>query len=289
VQPRPGDWARGTDEFAAVDWLKAQHPRDRFIPASQGPFRLHNAGMTYGLESAGGYDSVSVWRYVELLQIINTGAPYPHKALRDDLAAGVIKRFGSPLIDLLNVRWAIAPVAPGAEWMERFHPTGAPHARHEPVWDAQLKVYENPHVLPRAFVVYKAEVSDEPRRLLTLDPRKLALLDRPPQPPPSSDDRPLTPARVTTFERQHLVIEADTPAAGILVVSETHYPGWSVTLDGKPAELLRADYALRGVALPAGKHVVEMRFTSRPTELGLGLSLLGLVGLGLLFRRRVIK
>jgi hypothetical protein len=290
LQPRPGDWAPGTDKFAAVDWLLQQHPEDRFVPAAQGPFRLHNVGMTYGLESAGGYDSVTVWRYVQLLQIINTGAPYPYDTLRDDLAAGVIKRFDSPLVDLLNVRWAIAPTPPAPGWIQRFHPTGPPHARHEPTWDPQLNVYENPRVLPRAFVVYQAEVDDDPRRLVKLDPRKRALVDHAPQPPPAGDDRPLVPARITVAERQRLVIEADTPAPGVLVVSETHYPGWTVTVDGKPAELLRADYALRGVALPAGKHVVEMRFSSRPTRLGLLLSLLGLAGLGgLLFRRRVIE
>jgi hypothetical protein len=294
VQPRPGDWAQGTDRFAAVDWLLAQHPTDRFVPAAQGPFRLHNVGMTYGLESAGGYDSVSVWRYVNLLQIINTGAPYPHDKLVDDLAAGTIKRFFSPLVDLLNVRWAIAPSPPAADWVERFRNDGLPHARHEAVWDPQLRVYENPHVMPRAFVVYRAEtVADDAaaaRKLARLDPRKLALVDRAPEPPPAGDDRPLTPARITLAERQRLVIEAEPTAPGILVVSETHYPGWSVTVDGRPAPLLRADYALRGVALPAGHHTVEMRFTSRPTVYGLMLSLVGLLGLaGLVARRRVLK
>jgi hypothetical protein len=287
LQPRPGDWAQGTDKFQAVDWLIQQHPHDRFIPASNGPFRLHNVGMTYGLESAGGYDSVSVWRYVELLQIINTGAPYPHKKLLDDLAAGVIKRFGSPLIDLLNIRYAIAPQPPAPEWIERFAPSGPPHAVHEPTWDPQLRVYENPHVLPRAFVVYQSEVlADSAKRMVTLDPKKIAIIDHGPS---LKEDRPLTPAKITVAERQRILIDAEAAAPGILVLSETWYPGWSAFVDGKPADLLRADHALRGLFLEAGHHTVEMRFSSRPTQLGLLLSLLGLVGVaGLLFRRRVV-
>ncbi len=295
VQPRPHDWASGTDDFAAVEWLRAQHPVDRFIPAAQGPFRLHNVGMTYGLESAGGYDSVSVWRYVNLLQIINSGQPYPRGQLVDDLAAGVIKRFTTPLVDLLNVRWAIASSAPAPAWLQRFVATAPPHARYEADWDLALRVYENPHVLPRAFVVYRAEVVTDDslaaRRMASLDPRKLAIVDRAPEVAPIGDARPLTPARITVAERQHLTIEADASAPGLLVVSETHYPGWSATLDGRPVPLLRADYALRGVALPAGHHVIEMRFASRPTDLGLALSALGaslLVGLALLLRRRVL-
>ena len=36
--------------------------------------------------------------------------------------------------------------------------------------------------------------------------------------------------------------------------------GWQVTIDGKPAGLGRADYVLRTLYIPAGKHTVEMRF-----------------------------
>jgi uncharacterized membrane protein YfhO len=148
--------------------------------------------------------------------------------------------------------------------------------------------------MPRAFVIYRAEVIEDEaksaRRMTTLDPRKLVILDRAPQPAPVGDERPFTPARLVRAERQQVVIEAEASAPGILVLSETHYPGWSATLDGKPVDLLRADHALRGVALPPGKHTVEMRFRSRPTQVGLTLSLLGLIGLaGLLFRRRVIQ
>ena len=136
LQPKPREGAPGTERLAAVDWLLAQqHPTDRFIPSATGPFRLHNAGMTYGLESAGGYDSVSVWRYVNLLQIINTGAPYPKKTLADDLAAGLIKRFTTPLVDLLNVRWGRSPPRrprPSGSGARSVRPPGAPPmARHE--------------------------------------------------------------------------------------------------------------------------------------------------------------
>ena len=289
VQPKPADYPAGMERFAAVDWLIAQRPAsgvmDRFAPDPWGPFRLHNVGMVYGLESASGYDSVSVWRYVNFLQVLNTGGPYPYDRLKDDLAAGDIKRWGSPLVDLLNVRWAISGHAPAPGWVERFHPKpGAPlHATYEPLWDPQLGVWENPHPLPRAFVVYAADVqpddAKQARALAGLDPRKRAILDRAPAPLPVGDGRPFTPARVTLAARQRLVIEAEASAPGILVVSETDYPGWSVTVDGKDAPLLRADYAFRGVALAAGKHTVEMRFRSIPTRLGLLLSLVGLFGL----------
>ncbi|MDW8283563.1 MAG: YfhO family protein [Myxococcales bacterium] len=282
VQPRPADWAPGTDRFAAVEWLLAQRPQERFVVDPQGPFRLHNVGMTYGMEGVGGYESFSIWRYVHLLYVLNTGRPYPYAKLRHDPAAGEVRRFDSPLLDLLNVRWYIGPRQPAPDWIERFRPPpGAPpRARHEPLWDPLLRVYENPHPLPRAFVVYEALVEpDEERQvqaLAQLDPRRTVLLPEAPVPPPAGP-RPLTPARLTHLGRDRLRIEAEAEADGVLVVSEPHYPGWQVTVDGRPAPLLRGNYALRAVALPAGRHVVEMRLVSWPARAGLLLSGLGLL------------
>ncbi len=284
VQPKPADWAPGTERFAAVDWLLSQHPDDRFLPDAHGPFRLHNLGMTYGIESAGGYDSVTVWRMVNFIYTINHGAPYPWTKLKDDLAAGAVTRLDSPLVDLMNVRWAIAPRAP-AGWVERFRPKpgDAPHARHEASWDAQLAVFENPHALPRAFVVYTADVQPDDaaqaRALPKLDPRTTVLLDQTPEPRPIGDRRTFSPAKLVSAKRHEVRLEADASAPGILVLSETYYPGWTATLDGNPVPILRADYAFRGVALPAGHHVVEMRFASRPTRVGLAISGLGLLAL----------
>jgi hypothetical protein len=295
LQPKPGDWAAGTDRFAALDWLIAQHPSDRFAPSPGGPFRLHSAGMTYDLDAAGGYGSGPVWRFVNFLYVVNHGAPYPYDHLRDDLSAGWIQRWDSPLVDLMNVRWAIAEHAPAPGWVERFRPApGAPpHARHEASWDARLAVFENPRPLPRAFVVYGAQViADEHAQALALaklDPRKQAIVDRAPEPAPVGDGRAITPAKITTAERHYLRIESKTDAPGVLVASETAYPGWSATLDGKATPLLHADYAFQGVALPAGQHVVELRFKARPTYVGLALSgagLLALVALALVRRRR---
>jgi hypothetical protein len=239
--------------------------------------------MTYGIEGAGGYESFTIWRYTNFLYTVDNGQPYPFPKLKQDLAAGDLKRFDTPLVDLLNVRWYIGMSAPAPHWIERFRPRpGAPpHAVHEAAWDPQLGVWENPHVLPRAFVVHHATVladdDAQARALVHLDPRADVILDAAPSPAPSGSG--LTPARVTALERKRVVVEADAPTPGVLVLSDAWYPGWRVTIDGAPAPLLRADYALRGVALPAGHHVVEFTFRSRPAQLGLALSAVGILGL----------
>jgi len=76
------------------------------------------------------------------------------------------------------------------------------------------------------------------------------------------------------------------------VTSDAYYPGWRVMVNSSPASLLRADYVLRGVAVPAGQHIV--RFIFRPESLHKGLvismaSLLALISFATLIRRRRTK
>lgn len=287
VQPRPEDWAAGTERYAAVDWLLERRPADRFVADANGPFRLHNLGMTYGpaLESASGYDSFGIWRYVNFLWTMNNGAPYPHRTLQDDLAAGRIARFDTPWVDFLDVRWAIAPSPPASQWVERFRlaPDAAPHARYEAAWDRVLKVYENPNALPRAFVVYRAAVmgtdDEQVSALARTDPRSMVILDRAPAVTPIGDGRLFTPATRVQVDRHTFTVDVENAAPGILVMSEPAYPGWSATVDARPVPLLRANYAFRAVALDPGRHLVELRFRSRPAEAGLFLSAVGIMSL----------
>lgn len=84
---------------------------------------------------------------------------------------------------------------------------------------------------------------------------------------------------------------------GIAVFSEIYYPdGWHATIDGKPAEIGRADYILRTMYIPAGKHTVEMRFdpqslhvTERIAYGALALLVIGVIVLILAYRKKLEK
>jgi len=71
-----------------------------------------------------------------------------------------------------------------------------------------------------------------------------------------------------------------TPVSGYLVLSDVYYPGWRATVDGAPAEVLRADYVFRAVMLPPGEHTVRMEFASWTWRVGLAVSIVTWVGLG---------
>jgi len=68
-------------------------------------------------------------------------------------------------------------------------------------------------------------------------------------------------AELASFTPDRQSYRVQTPAKGLLVFSEIHYPeGWSIAIDGEAAEILRVNYALRAVVVPQGEHVVEMAF-----------------------------
>ena len=59
-----------------------------------------------------------------------------------------------------------------------------------------------------------------------------------------------------------MIIEADSPAGGWVVLNDLWHPWWFADLDGKPATILRANVLFRAVVVPPGRHAI--RFTFRP-------------------------
>ncbi|MGE0769689.1 MAG: hypothetical protein AB7L90_24880, partial [Hyphomicrobiaceae bacterium] len=55
-------------------------------------------------------------------------------------------------------------------------------------------------------------------------------------------------------------IDVDAPRAGIVVLHDLYYPGWTARVDGRRVPVLRADILFRAAEVPAGRHNVEFRF-----------------------------
>ncbi len=67
--------------------------------------------------------------------------------------------------------------------------------------------------------------------------------------------------RLAEYRPNYLRYEYDSEGDALAVFSEIYFPdGWTATIDGAEAPYLRADYTLRAMELPAGRHTVEWRF-----------------------------
>lgn len=154
------------------------------------------------------------------------------------------------------------------------------------IHSGDVKIYDNLDVLPRAFwvgewlaapdtaaaVARMAQPDFDPARTAVVVGEATAL-------PPIPTGAPTGVVTITRYAAEQLRLTTTSDAPGLLVVTDTAYPGWEATVDGNPVEMVVVDGLFKGVWLPAGQHEVTLAF--RPTRLaaGLSLSLLGLVAL----------
>ncbi len=116
-------------------------------------------------------------------------------------------------------------------------------------------------------------------------PREV-FLDREPDPrPPAGAKRSFVVARLAVDLAERVAADVNSDAAGILVLADLHYPGWTASVDGRPAPILTADGCLRAVALSAGPHRVEFRYRPVSFYAGAALSLAALAALAVLLLR----
>ena len=123
------------------------------------------------------------------------------------------------------------------------------------------------------------------------DPLATALLEPDAAMPPLASSPAGEPRPAWTLrEPDHLALDVQVSADGLLVLSEIWHPYWSATVDGRPTEVLQVDVVLRGVPVPAGSRRVELRFRDPHVTYGAWGSAIGLaIWLGLLgvtWRRR---
>lgn len=180
------------------------------------------------------------------------------------------------------------------------HPTYDPQKWETVYKKDNVLILHNKRALPRAWLVAEAEAVDGEEALQRIrgaserefDPRRTALLEVSPTSLPTLPGGAISQdasARLVSYEPNRLVIETNADKASVLVVSELSYPGWEAQMDGKETPIHTADFLLRGVVMPAGKHLVEMKYKAPAARNGAFISLftlLGLVGLGVYERRK---
>jgi hypothetical protein len=66
--------------------------------------------------------------------------------------------------------------------------------------------------------------------------------------------------RLTSLTSTSASYEVNTKRGAVAVFSEIYYPDWTVTIDGNEVQMARADYVLRTLRVPAGKHTIQMTF-----------------------------
>jgi hypothetical protein len=227
--------------------------RDRIELAGLG-FHWPNASLTHGLENTLGYNPLRLGLYSAA-----TGAGDQIGLPEEREFSPLFPSYRSRLADLLGLRFIVtgAPI----ETIDRaLKPGDLPLVART----GDGFVYENPGAMDRVLFATDAASADFARMLRDgvwpdADLRTTVLLEAAPE--DSAARRPGR-VRIASYRNAEVAVEADSPDGGWVVLNDLWHPWWFADVDGRPAEVLRANVLFRAVALPAGRHTV--RFTFRP-------------------------
>ncbi|PYR93284.1 MAG: hypothetical protein DMF84_09845 [Acidobacteria bacterium] len=129
---------------------------------------------------------------------------------------------------------------------------------------------------------------DAAGRLLAADfdpDREILLHDAPDSIRPSVGERDASSnagagrAVITREDARHIVIDAEAPADGFLLLADTFYPGWTAQVDGNGTPVYRANISVRGIRLPKGRHDVRFTYDAPGFVRGLWITMLAVSAL----------
>jgi len=258
-------------------------PRWSLVPElAPNPILPPNSALMLGLYDVQGYDSLYLPRYKEFLQpgeaALNLDPSPPENGNLIFVA-----NFRAPLIDLLGVRFVLS--------RDRL---SDPDLRL--VEDGAVKIYENTRARPRAFVASQVEAVVDDKELLRrlsspdFEPEKVVLLEAAGGRRPAAGGRgqeaggrrPAPAVRLERYEpnRVELVLTQPTEGSAWMVLTDVYFPGWRAYVGDQAVPVQRADYLFRAALLPAGADQLTFVFEPMSFRLGLFLTLLGLLGIG---------
>ena len=260
----------------------AQSPTDKMILNDKAlDYRVLNLASNtfnenntaYWHKSIGGYHAAKLRRYQELIEanISKEMQQIFHQVAQAGGDMNKVDGTQFPVINSLNTRYFIFPLEGG-----------------------KTVPLQNPHALGNAWFVDEvksvANANEELDALKEVQLSKVAVVDR-------RFQKEISQAVVGDTTRQiklvnylpnELKYEVNSEKGGVVVFSEIYYPGWRSWIDGEEVPHGRADYVLRAMQVPAGKHEIVFQFD--PTSLHvtetvayISLSLLLLLAIGLVF------
>jgi len=258
--------------FFAYGWLPVNDPREYplfprsyvtdFLVENAGPYRVTadnfagestrkqilptNSQVIYGFKTIEGYDG--------LMPAVVYHVPAPVDDYRK--------------LGLLNVKYILAHPEPSLT---------------DPaltlVKSGVVAIYENKLAKPRGRIVYDYEIVAQEAVQARLaasdyDGSQVFFAKEPPvkireQRPPGED------VRILSEDDNEITYTFRSERPGYFVASETWYPGWKAWLDDQPVEILRANYAMRAVPIPAGEHRLRFFFDPPIYNVGLAISTAG--------------
>ncbi len=270
-----------------IKWLKAR-TGNSYRMFARGGALYPDWASAFQLPDIRNLDALYYWKY---LPFVRNFMLLPGQLGTDDFqdrftgAGSYEYSFATPvqqrLLQLSSVRYLV---------------TNKPYLQPEfqLAYDREVKIYSYDHVLPRAALYFRAEIAKDDAQVLQrlsdpafdvfhtvllnarqLKPEQLTHVSNMNQ----SESRPVEAGSITAYQPLTVDIDALLEQSGILVLNDSDYPGWEVSVDSQPSKTVTANYLFRGVFIRPGRHRIHFSYLPRTFRLGAGISMLTLVGL----------
>lgn len=210
-------------------------------------------GELYKIQTSQNTFAVKSQRYFALLPDIIL----EHDPLSSTITAEKFSEIPTKFFDAYNIRYLLSEQSlPDEPWLSL-------------IYDKDIKIYENKNALPKAYVVFEKQSAISPkdaRRIFydtPFDPYEAIILeDSGAVSLPANISLSFQPITVRSYRSNEVFLETETDRAGILVLTDSFYPGWNAYLDGTRVPVYPANILFRSIHLPAGTH--EIRFIYEP-------------------------
>ena len=258
---------------------------EQILQDKDADYRVLNLASNTFNENVGGYHAAKLRRYQEMIDHHISGemqAAYREFAT----SAGEVDSIDPSkfrVLNMLNTRYFIFPAGQKGETMPMRNPFAYGNAwfvnNVQYVDNANQEIDALHDILPTETAVVDKRFKEALKGMTAAHKDSLSAI------------------RLTSYAPNRLTYETENSGDGIAVFSEIYYPdGWQVTIDGQKAELGRADYILRTLYVPAGKHTIEMRFDPQSLHVTEGIAygafillLIGVIAVVWMERRKCAK
>lgn len=222
-----------------------------------GPFNENNTSFYH--KSIGGYHAAKLRRYQELIE------RYIQKEI-EPLYRAVLATNGqiwqlendnlTPVLNMLNMKYAILPITEDGQLISNIYANGN-------AWfvDSVITVKTADEELEKLGDINTKTTAVINTEQFPFDTGCVKKHDRGNGNLTRYDD-----ILLTKYEANQLDFVCESKTGGLAVFSDIYYPGWTCTVDGQPVDIVRANYVLRAVVLPAGKHNVQFRFDPKSID-----------------------
>ncbi len=223
--------------------LNDKTPDFRVLNLASNTFNENNT--SYWHKSIGGYHAAKLRRYQEMIE--HHISPEMSNIFKEVSEASGDMTKVDPMkfrvINMLNTRYFIFPLQDG-----KTIPILNPYANGNAWFVNEVK--------------YVANADEEINSLSTINPLEVAVVDnkfKSEIKATAGKDSTQT-IKLISYEPNAITYETNSDKAGTVVFSEIYYPGWKAFIDGKEAAIGRANYILRAMNVPSGKHNIEFKF-----------------------------